>query len=94
VTVPAYYRSQTGRVYRVQRARADLGDGRQRYLLRALPVLEEDTLDADSMPVEEVRELSEEDLRERIRLRHQILTPEHTFEQLWQRLRVHLDAAA
>jgi hypothetical protein len=84
--VPAYYRSQGGRVYRVHRVSEALDAQRARYLLRAVPVRVEDA----PLAAEAAREVDTESLRDRIRLRQVVPTPEQTFEQLWQQLRLDL----
>lgn len=88
-TVPEYYRSRSGRVYRVQRARVDTPPDRARYLLRAVPV--QGGADGEP-PVEALQEVDLERLRDRIRLGHHIATPEQAFTALWQQLRMQLDA--
>jgi hypothetical protein len=43
--------------------------------------------------LEAVQETRLEDVRDRIQRRHMVATPEQTFDQLWQRLRINLEAA-
>lgn len=95
--VPAYYHSRRGRVYRVQRVHADLDrDGTSRYVLRAYPVraLPTSASGAAIQPAaaEVSQDVSPTVWREKLRRRQTIATPEETFEQLWQRLRLELDA--
>jgi hypothetical protein len=84
--VPAYFRSRGGRVYRVYRHSQTLDADRARYVLRAVPVRAEDA----PMTAEAAQEVDTESLRDRIRLRQVVPTPEQTFEQLWQQLRLDL----
>ena len=84
--VPAYYRSRGGRVYRVYRHSQTLDADRSRYVLRAVPVRAADA----STAAEAVQVIDTESLRDRIRLRQVVPTPEQTFEQLWQQLRLDL----
>ena len=84
--VPAYYRSQAGRVYRVHRVSEAVDAERARYLLRAVPIRVEDA----PLAAEVAREMDTESLRDCIRLRQAVPTPEQTFEQLWQQLRLDL----
>jgi hypothetical protein len=85
--VPAYYRSQRGRVFRVHRVSEAIDAHHARYVLRAVPV----RLDDARLATEAAREVDTESLRDRIRLRQVVMTPEETFEQLWQQLRVELE---
>ena len=85
MAVPAYYRSRRGHVFRVQRLSQRLGTDGARYALRAIPV------GVDQPAAEVARELSEADLRVRLGHGQHVATPEETFEQLWQQLRVDLD---
>ena len=84
--VPAYYRSRGGRVYRVYRHSQILDADRSRYVLRAVPVR---AVDASTV-AEAVQVIDRESLRDRIRLRQAVPTPEQTYEQLWQQLRLDL----
>ena len=84
--VPAYYRSQLGRVYRVQRLSQAIDAQHARYVLRAVLVRVEDA----PLAAEATREVDTDELRDRIRLRQTVPTPEQTFEQLWQQLRLDL----
>jgi hypothetical protein len=85
--VPAYYRSRGGRVYRVLRVSQTIDAQHARYVLRAVPVRAEDA----PQTAEAARVVDTESLRDRIRLRQVVMTPEETFEQLWQQLRVELE---
>ena len=89
-SVPAYYRSHRGRVFRVERAHEPATDGGARYVLRAFPV---HPVPAARAPVAEAaEEVGTEAVRDRIRLGQAVATPEQTFAQLWQRLRLDLEA--
>ena len=85
--VPAYYRTPCGRVYRVHRVSQTLGADQARYILRAVPIRPADEPHA----AEAVQVVDAETLRDRIRLRQVVPTPEQTYEQLWQQLRLDLD---
>ena len=85
--VPAYYRTPCGRVYRVHRVSQTIDAQRARYVLRAVPVRAPDATHA----TEAVQDVDTESLRDRIRLRQVVPTPEQTYEQLWQQLRLDLD---
>jgi hypothetical protein len=85
--VPAYYRSPGGRVYRVYRVSQTLDAEQARYILRAVPIRPTDEPHA----AEAVQVVDAEMLRDRIRLRQVVPTPEQTYEQLWQQLRLDLD---
>jgi hypothetical protein len=84
--VPAYYRSERGRVYRVYRVSQAIDAQHARYVLRAVPVRTEDA----PLASEAAQEIDTDSLRDQIRLRQSIRTPEQTFEQLWQQLRLDL----
>lgn len=86
--VPAYYRSRQGRVFRVHRVSQSLDARRSRYVLRAVPVRAQDV----QLAAETAREIDTDSLRDRIRLHQIVPTPEETFEQLWQQLRIDLEA--
>jgi hypothetical protein len=88
MVVPAYCRSRQGRVFRIQRLSESLAPDRIRYVLRATPI----RLDAEARGIEATREIDTALLREKLRLRQHIPTPEDTFESLWQQLRLDLDA--
>ena len=89
--VPAYYRSRQGRMFRIQRASERLDDEGARYVLRAFAV----RLDPPSIPIapaaEAACELSASALRDKLKLHHVVRTPEHTYEALWENLRLNLD---
>jgi hypothetical protein len=88
VVVPPYCRSRTGRVFRIQRISEALDTDRTRYVLRATPI----RFDGQVEGVEASREFDTALMRDKI-LRGQVVpTPEETFEQLWQQLRLDLDA--
>jgi hypothetical protein len=88
VVVPPYCRSRDGRVFRLLRT-SQLAADTVRYSLRAVPV----RLD-DQPPriVERSREIEAGYLRDKIRNRQAIPSPESTFEELWQQMRLELDA--
>ena len=83
--MPAYCRSRTGRVYRIQRF-SEYVDERWRYVLRATAIV--------SRRVEASREIDPALMRDKVRHGQMVPTPEATFEQLWQQLRLDLDAPA
>ncbi|HEY3063162.1 MAG TPA: hypothetical protein VGL99_29660 [Chloroflexota bacterium] len=88
MVVPPYCRSRTGRVFRIHRVAERLAPDRMRYTLRATPL----RLVGQVGQLEASREIDSASLREKI-LRGQVVpTPEETFEQLWQQLRLDLDA--
>jgi hypothetical protein len=73
-------------MFRVVRLSEALGGDRMRYALRAVPVRQ------DGRAGHEVdREFDASLVREKIALGQAIPTPEQTFEQLWQQLRLDLD---
>jgi hypothetical protein len=65
-----------------------LGDDRVRYCLRAVPVHPHGEREAGS---EVSCELDAARLLDKLRLGQTVPTPEETFEQLWQQLRIELD---
>ena len=73
-------------MYRVCRVSETIDANQARYVLRAVPVRAEDA----PLAAEAAREIDTESLRDRIRLRQAVPTPEQTFEQLWQQLRLDL----
>jgi hypothetical protein len=88
VVVPAYCRSSNGRVFRVVRSSRLIAPNRVRFALRAQPI----RADRDAADVELARELDTDLIRDKI-LHHQAIpTPESTFEDLWQQLRLDLEA--
>ena len=90
MSVPAYYRSHHGRVFRVERAHEPASDGGARYVLRAFPVR---LVPAAQTPVAvAAEEVHAEAVRDRIRRGQAVATAEQTFAQLWQRLRLELEA--
>ena len=82
--MPAYCRSRTGRVYRIQRFSEQV-EGRMRFVLRATAI-------GQSQGVEASREIDPALMRDKVRHGQVVPTPEDTFEQLWQQLRLDLDA--
>jgi hypothetical protein len=87
MVVPPYCRSKTGRVFRVLRSSNMVGPDRMRFCLRAQDVNPVNS----SAVVERAREVDAGLLRDKIARHHVIPTPESTFEDLWQQLRVDLD---
>jgi hypothetical protein len=61
---------------------------RIRFALRATPIL----IGSHDAGVEVAREYIASDLRDKIVNHQAVPTPEDTFEQLWQQLRLELDA--
>jgi hypothetical protein len=88
MVVPPYCRSKGGRVFRVLRSSEMVGPDRVRFALRAQDV----NPVSDSPDREVAREVDAALIRDKIAHRHVIPTPESTFEDLWQQLRVDLDA--
>jgi hypothetical protein len=71
-------------VFRIQRFSQQLGQDRMRYTLRASPISTGESREA-------TREVDTAQLREKLKNRQVVPTPEDTFEQLWQQLRLDLD---
>jgi hypothetical protein len=88
MVVPAYCHSSTGRVFRLLRSSQLVGPNRVRFALRAQAI---NSTDAAS-DVERWREVDAELIRDKIANRQAIPTPETTFEDLWQQLRLDIDA--
>jgi alkanesulfonate monooxygenase SsuD/methylene tetrahydromethanopterin reductase-like flavin-dependent oxidoreductase (luciferase family) len=88
VVVPAYCRSASGRVFRVLRSSQLIAPDRVRFALRAQPI----RADNDAADLELARELDADLIRDKILNRQAIPTPETTFEDLWQQLRIDLEA--
>jgi hypothetical protein len=89
MAVPQYGRSRAGRVYRIYRSSALVGADCLRFTLRAVPVAVSGSY---GQAFEASREVHTELVRDKIRHRQVIPTPEATFEQLWQQLRLDIDA--
>ena len=87
MAVPAYCTSRQGKVFRVMRSSELVGPERVRYALRAVPIV----LHGQDPGIEVAREYDTTLVRDKIGLRQAIPTPEETFEQLWQQLRLDLD---
>ena len=87
MAVPQYCRTRDGRVFRIQRSSSTLDGNAVRYTLRAVPVR------ASAPGFEASYELRADLVRDKIRHRQIIATPEATYEQLWQQLRLDLDAS-
>ncbi|MDQ3809193.1 MAG: hypothetical protein M3336_02770 [Chloroflexota bacterium] len=88
MVVPPYCRSRGGRVFRITRLSEELGPERMRYVLRATPI--RGAAHAEGM--EASREIDTALMRDMIARGQVVPTPEETFEQLWQQLRLDLDA--
>jgi hypothetical protein len=88
VVVPAYCRSREGRVFRLLRTSQLVAPDRMRFALRAVPI----KANGEDAGLEVARELDASLLRDKIARGQAIPTPEETFEQLWQQLRLDLDA--
>jgi hypothetical protein len=86
--VPAYCRSATGRVFRLLRSSQLVAPDRVRFVLRAQAI---NAVDAEA-DLEASREVDAELIRDKIAYRQAIPTPETTFEELWSKLRLELDA--
>jgi len=87
VAVPAYCTSRQGKVFRVSRSSRLVAPDRVRYALRAVPIF----LRGQDAVVEVAREYDTTLVRDKISLGQAIPTPEDTFEELWQQLRLDLD---
>jgi hypothetical protein len=88
VVVPPYCQSRRGRVFRVLRSSALVAPDRMRFALRAMPIL----IGSDDAGLEVAREYLTTEVRDKIVNHQAVATPEDTFEQLWQQLRLELDA--
>ena len=88
MVVPPYCQPQGGRVFRVLRSSALVAPDRMRFSLRATPIL----IGSDDAGLEVTREYFTSEVRDKIVNHQAIPTPEDTFEQLWQQLRLELDA--
>ena len=87
MAVPAYCTSRQGKVFRVSRSSELVAPDRVRYALRAVPIF----LRGQDTVVEVAREYDTTLVRDKISLGQAIPTPEDTFEELWQQLRLDLD---
>jgi hypothetical protein len=87
VVVPPYCTSRQGKVFRVLRTSQFVPPDRVRYALRAVAI----KLGEIDPGVEIAREYDTSFVRDKLSLRQVIPTPEETFEQLWQQLRLDLD---
>ena len=88
MVVPAYCRTASGRVFRLLRSSELIAPDRVRFVLRAQAI---NAADGQS-DLEQSRELDTELIRDKIANRQAIPTPETTFEELWSKLRLDLDA--
>jgi hypothetical protein len=86
VVVPPYCRSRQGRVFRLLRTSELVAPDRMRYALRAVPVRPA----GQDSGLEVTRELDASAIRDKIARGQAIPTPEETYEQLWQQLRLDL----
>ena len=87
MAVPPYCTSRQGKVFRVTRSSELVAPDRVRYALRALPIV----VHGQEVAVEVAREYDTTLVRDKIALGQAIPTPEETFEELWQQLRLDLD---
>lgn len=87
MVVPPYCQSRRGRVFRVLRSSKLVAPDRMRFALRALPIL----IGSEDAGLEVAREYITSDVRDKVVNHQAIPTPEETFEQLWQELRLELD---
>jgi hypothetical protein len=87
--LPAYCRSAGGRVFRLLRSSEFVAPDRVRFSLRAQAINADGSEHAD---VERTREVDANLIRDKIHHRQAIPTPEGTFEDLWQQLRLDLDS--
>jgi len=87
VVVPQYCTSRQGKVFRLLRSSALVAPDRVRYALRAVPI----KVQPDDSGLEVAYELDSASVRDKIALGQTIPTPEDTYEQLWQQLRLDLD---
>lgn len=85
--MPAYCTSRGGQVFRVTRSSELVAADRVRYALRAVPI----KLCGPDAMIEVAREYDTTLVRDKIALGQAIPTPEETYEQLWQQLRLDLD---
>ncbi len=98
VSVPQYHHSRRGRVFRLERRHDAPGEGVTRYLLRAVPVRPASANGADTTngPGASLLEVTQEfgvaHLRDKLAYHQDVPTPELIFENLWQRLRLEIDA--
>lgn len=91
--VAAYYTARRGGMFRIERAHAQVSDGREQFLLRAISI-RAPSPETDSLAFEVSHETSIDEVHDKLRRGHSLETPEQTYEQLWQRLRRMIDAAA
>jgi len=75
-------------VFRVLRSSAVVAPDCMRFALRAVPIL----IGSEDPGLEVAREYLTSEVRDKIVNHQAIPTPEDTFEQLWQQLRLELDA--
>jgi hypothetical protein len=87
MAVPQYCRSREGRVYRIQRLSESIDRDRMRFTLRAVPIHN------PTVTFEASRDIATDLVRDKIRHRQVIPTPEMTYEQLWQQLRLDINAS-
>ena len=82
--VPPYGQSREGRVFRLLRSSQVIAPGRVRYALRAVPLKAGAGFEAS-------RELDANLVLDKVSHRQAVPTPEQTFEDLWQQLRLDID---
>ena len=87
MVVPPYCLSRTGKVFRVLRSSRLVAPDRVRYALRAVPI----KLEGGDAGIEASRELDATQVLDKVTNGQAIPTPEQTYEQLWQQLRLDVD---
>ena len=88
MAAPQYCHTRLGRVFRIVRSSEGIDRGGVRYTLRAVPI----RLDPSIPGFEASCEVHTDLIRDKIRNHQTIPTPETTFDQLWQQLRLDIDA--
>jgi hypothetical protein len=88
MVVPAYCRTTSGRVFRLLRSSQVVAPDRVRFVLRAQPI----NAAGGEADLELSREVDAELIRDKIANNQAVPTPETTFEDLWYRLKLDLDA--
>jgi hypothetical protein len=90
--VPTYHRSRQGRMFRLQRTCERSAEGGTRYVLRAFLVRSDDPFSQAAPMAEQTRDFNADALADKLRHHLAVQTTEAIFEQLWQQLRLELDA--
>lgn len=85
--MPPYCLSRQGRVFRLLRTSELVGTDRMRFALRAVPI----RMTSDDQGLEVSRELDASQIRDKITSGQSIPTPEKTFEELWDQLRLEVE---